>query len=822
MSSLNQPYKFTTQLGEHTIELESGKLAKLSNAAVTVRQGETVLLVNVNSTKQPREGVDFFPLSVDFEERMYAVGKIPGSFFRREGRPAESSILLSRLVDRGLRPLFPDGYFNDVQVIITPLSHDGQSPLDSLSALAASAALMISDIPFNGPIANVRIAMDAEGNLIVNPLVDQVTDSRLDLRVSGTKDAINMVECASNEIDEETMIRAIELAHQSMQPLLDVQWEMQKAIGKAKQEVALYAVPTDVNDAVRAFLGDRINSIIANTKAKEERNEAIDALKSELLVAMTDAATGETRFPKKLISEVFKNVEKETVRHRILELGERPDGRAPTQIRPLAAETDLLPRTHGSGLFTRGETQVLSLATLGTVGDTQEMDDLGAMKSKRYIHHYNFPPFSTGEAYPLRAPKRREIGHGALAENALRPMIPPMEEFPYTVRVVSEALSSNGSTSMASVCGSTLALLDAGVPLKAHVGGIAMGLVGDGSKNQILSDIQGLEDHLGDMDFKVAGTRAGINALQMDIKIDGLSMDLLRTALAQALEGRLQIIEVLEAAIPAVKADISPLAPRIDVIKIAPDKIGKLIGPGGKTIRGIQEKTGAKIDIEDDGTVYIAATDGNAAKEARALVEGLTEEVTLGRIYTGRVVSVREGLGVFVELLPGTDGLVHISQLADYHVANVEDVAKVGDEIMVMVTGIDDNGKIRLSRKAVLAGWDLETARENDKGGKRSGGGGDDRRGGGGGDRGGRGGDDRGGRGGFGGDRGGDRGGSGGGRGYGGDRGGSGGGDRNSGGGNRFDRGGNDRNSGGGDRGNRGGGGGERGGSGGNSGGNRW
>ncbi len=823
MSSLNQPHKFTTQLGEHTIELETGKLAKLSNAAVTVRQGDSVLLVTANSTKQPREGVDFFPLSVDFEERMYAIGKIPGSFFRREGRPAESSILLSRLVDRGLRPLFPDGYFNDVQIIITPLSHDDQSPLDTLAALGASAALMISDIPFNGPIANVRVSMDDEGNLIVNPTVEQVAASRLDLRVSGTKDAINMVECASNEVDEETMIRAIELAHQSMQPLLEVQWEMQKAIGKAKQEVTLYEVAADVNDAVRGFLGDRINTIIADTKMKEERRDALDTLKTELLEFLTDAETGETRFPKKLINEVFKNFEKETVRHRILELGERPDGRTPTQIRTLTAETDLLPRTHGSGLFTRGETQVLSIATLGTVGDTQEMDDLGAMKSKRYIHHYNFPPFSTGEAYPLRAPKRREIGHGALAENALRPMIPPMEEFPYTVRVVAEALSSNGSTSMASVCGATLALLDAGVPIKAHVGGIAMGLVGDGNKNQILTDIQGLEDHLGDMDFKVAGTRNGINALQMDIKIDGLSMDLLRTALGQARDARLQIIDVLEAAIPAVKADISPLAPRIDIVKIAPDKIGKLIGPGGKTIRGIQEKTGAKIDIEDDGTVYIASTDGNAAKEARALVEGLTEEVTLGKIYTGRVVSVREGLGVFVELLPGTDGLVHISQLADYHVANVEDVAKVGDEIMVMVTGIDDNGKIRLSRKAVLAGWDLETARENDKGGKRSGGGG-------GGDRGGRGGDDRGGRGGFGGDRGGrggdDRGGRGGfggdGRGNSGNRGGSGGGgDRN--GGSRFDRGG----SGGGDRGGSGGGdrGGNRGSSGGGgdrNGGNRW
>ncbi|MBA3532158.1 MAG: polyribonucleotide nucleotidyltransferase [Ardenticatenales bacterium] len=741
-------------LGNQEISIETGKLAKLAGGAVTVRMGDSVLLVTATATKEAREGQSFFPLSVDFEERMYAAGRIPGSFFRREGRPSESGILLSRLVDRGLRPLFPKGYRNDVQVIITALSHDDQAALDTMATLGASAALIISEIPFQGPIANVRIGMDANGEFIVNPSADAFESSRLDLRVSGSEDAIVMVECASSEIDEEIMIQALELAHRSMQPLLEMQKKMVEEVGKEKQTYKVFEVPEEVGQAVRGFLGDKIDRILQEANMKEARKERMDALKAELDAALMDPETGTLRYNKADVYGIMEDVNKETVRRRILEQGERPDGRRPDELRAISAEVDLLPRTHGTGLFTRGETQILSIATLGTMGDAQTLDDLGQVDEKRYLHHYNFPPFSTGEAYPLRGPKRREIGHGALAENALRPMIPPQDEFPYTIRVVSEALASNGSTSMAAVCGSTLALLDAGVPLKAPVGGIAMGLISDGERHQILTDIQGIEDHLGDMDFKVAGTRNGINALQMDIKIKGLTMDLLRQALAQARAARLKILDVMMEAIPTVRGELSPYAPRIDTIKINPDKIGKLIGPGGKTIRGIQDQTGAKIDIEEDGTVYIASTSGDGARAARAIVEALMEEVVLGRIYTGRVVNTREGLGAFVEIMPGTDGLVHISQLADYHVASVEEVVKVGDEIMVMVTDIDDNGKIRLSRQAVLEGWDLETAREKYKGGRGGRGGG----GGGGGDRGGRGGGgDRGGRGGGGGDRGGRR-----------------------------------------------------------------
>ncbi|HEX8684170.1 MAG TPA: polyribonucleotide nucleotidyltransferase [Ardenticatenaceae bacterium] len=763
MTSLNQPNRYTAMLGNHEITIETGKLAKLAGGAVTVRMGESIVLVTATAAKEPREGINFFPLSVDFEERMYAAGRIPGSFFRREGRPSESGILLSRLVDRGLRPLFPKGYRNDVQVIITALSHDDQSPLDTLAAIGASAALMISDVPFQGPIANVRIALDANGEFIVNPLADQVENSRLDLRVTGTADAINMVECASEEIDEETMVRALELAHQALQPIIELQNQMQAEIGKEKAQYKVFQVPEEVQREVRDFLGDRIGTILNETSTKTERNDRLDALKAELIAHFTDAETGQTRYDRKAIDEVREDLYKATVRRRILEQGERPDGRRPEEVRALASEVDLLPRVHGTGLFTRGETQCLSIVTLGTMGDVQALDDLGQMDEKRYIHHYNFPPFSTGEAYPLRGPRRREIGHGALSENALRPMIPLKDQFPYTIRVVSEVLASNGSTSMASVCASTLALMDAGVPLKAPVGGVAMGLISDGEQIQILTDIQGLEDHLGDMDFKVAGTRTGINALQMDIKIKGLSMDVMRRALAQAHAARMQILDVMEQAIPAPRSDLSPYAPRIATIQINPDKIGKLIGPGGKTIRAIQEQTGAKIDIEEDGTVFVATTDEAAARATRELIEALTEEVVLGRIYTGKVVNVREGLGAFVEIMPGTDGLVHISQLADYHVPNVEDVVRQGDEIMVMVTDIDGGGKIRLSRRAVLEGWDLETARENDKGGSRGGGGGGrggDRERAGGGNRGG--GGDRGGRGGGGGDR--NRGGGGGGR----------------------------------------------------------
>ena len=725
MSSLNQPHRYEAMLGDQKLIVETGKLAQLAGGAVTVRLGDSVLLVTATSAKEPREGISFFPLSVDFEERMYAAGRIPGSFFRREGRPSESSILLSRMVDRGLRPLFPKGYRNDVQIIITPLSHDDQTPLDTMATLGASAALTISAIPFLGPIANVRIAMDSEGHFIVNPTSEEVKNSRLDLRVSGTEDAINMVECASTEIDEETMVQALELAHESIQSLIEVQKQMQAELGKEKDtSYPVFEVPEEVKEAVHAFVGNQVEQIIVETTMKEERNTRLNGLYTQLKEALTDPESGELRYNKKDVAEEWESIKKSVVRQRILEFSVRPDGRQPGEIRQLKADVNLLPRTHGSGLFTRGETQVLSVATLGTIGDAQTLDDLGQQDEKRYLHHYNFPPYSTGEAYPLRGPKRREIGHGALAENAIRPMMPLQEEFPYTVRVVSEVLASNGSSSMASVCGSTLALMDAGVPLKAPVGGIAMGLVSDGTRAQILTDIQGLEDHVGDMDFKVAGTREGINALQMDIKIKGLSMDLLREALKQAREARFKIIDVIENTIPHPRAELSPYAPRIEIINILPDKIGKVIGPGGKTIRGIQDQTGAKIDIEEDGTIYIASSDQAAAQAARKLIEALTEDVELGRIYTGRVVNIRPGLGAFVEVLPGTDGLVHISQLANYHVRRVDDVVQVGDEIMIMVTDIDKDEKIRLSRRAVLEGWDLETARANDSGGRTGGRGG--------------------------------------------------------------------------------------------------
>nr|MBA2389123.1 polyribonucleotide nucleotidyltransferase [Geodermatophilaceae bacterium] len=549
-------------------------------------------------------------------------------------------------------------------------------------------------------------------------------------------------ECASTEVDEETMVQALDLAHKSIQPIIELQLRMREEVGEPKQAYKVFALPEEMAREARDWLGDKVDQIIQETSMKEERSDRMDALKAEMLAAFTDEGSGELRHPKGNLVEVLDTVKKETVRRRILEHGERPDGRRPEELRALSARVDLLPRTHGTGLFSRGETQVLSIATLGTTGEAQTLDDLGQMDEKRYLHHYNFPPFSTGETWPLRGPKRREIGHGALAENALRVMIPPPDEFPYTIRVVSEVLASNGSTSMASVCGSTLALLDAGVPLKASVAGIAMGLISDGERAQILTDIQGVEDHLGDMDFKVAGTREGINALQMDVKISGLSMDLMRRALGQARDARLKILDVMEETISSPRSELSPYAPRIDTIRISPDKIGKLIGPGGKTIRGIQDQTGAKIDIEEDGTVYIASTDGEAASAARALIEALTEEIQLGRIYTGRVTTTRDGLGAFVEILPGTDGLVHISQLADYRVPNVEDVVKVGDEIMVMVTDVGDGNKIRLSRRAVLEGWSLEEARENDRAiGSGGGGRGGDRGGRGGGDRGGRGGD---------------------------------------------------------------------------------
>jgi len=741
-----QKFTYAAKIGGNTITIETGTLAKLAGGAVTVRSGDSVILATACGAK-PREGVDFFPLSVDYEERLYAAGRIPGSFQRREGRQSDQAILISRLVDRPLRPLFPKGMMNEVQVIVTALARDPDVHLDILSVIGASAAVTLSDIPWEGPIGAVRIGF-IDGELVVNPSVTQMAASTLDLRMAGTADAILMVEAGADEIPEDMMLEALKLGHEAMQPIIALQNQMRAELGKPKFTYTAVEADRAVEAAAATWLGDRVRDAIAQNPGKEAQYSAIAALKQELVTAL-----GETHDPKAL-AQAFDSIEKTVVRGRILTDKIRPDGRNHTEIRPISVEAGVLPRVHGSGLFTRGETQILTVATLGTPGDAQTLDTLNAEESKRYMHHYNFPPFSTGEVAPSRGPRRREIGHGALAERALEPMIPAQESFPYTLRLVSEALSSNGSTSMASVCGSTLALMDAGVPIKAPVAGIAMGLITDGDvtsaglRYAILSDIQGLEDHLGDMDFKVAGTAHGINALQMDIKIHGLTYKILEEALAQAREGRLFIMEKMLAVLPEPRKHLSVHAPRILTTHIDPEKIGKVIGPGGKMIRSLQETYKVKIDIEDDGSVFVSGAEGVGAEQALAEIEQMTEEVKIGRIYTGKVVRI-ESYGCFVQIAPGVDGMVHISQLADYRVPRVEDVVQLDDEITVMVTDIDPAGKIRLSRQAVLEGWTAEEARNRDRqpsggnsGGGRSGGPGGFRNGDRGGDRG-RGGPDR-------------------------------------------------------------------------------
>ena len=700
-------YQFSATMGEQAVQLETGKLAGQAGGAVTVRWGDTTLLVTATMSRQVREAIDFLPLIVDFEERLYAAGRIPGSFFRREGRPPESAILIDRLVDRAIRPLFPKDLRNELQVIITPLSKDKEHQADVLSVIGASAALMISDIPFAGPVGAVRVGYIGD-ELIFNPTVPQMQQSELDLRLAGTAEAIIMVEGDGREVSEELVVRAMEAGYQAIQPLINLQQEIRKGVGKPKRDYVPFTIPDELREVVREKMAGPLAETVASTTMKTERVEALEALQNELL-----AELGEKWEPQQ-VKQVFDELLREIVRKRILEEGIRPDGRGPADIRPLSAEVGLLQRTHGSGLFMRGETQVLSVATLGTPREEQRIDDLSAEETKRYIHHYNFPPYSTGETRFLRGPRRREIGHGALAERALLPMIPAEEEFPYTIRVVSDVLSSNGSTSQASICGSSLALMDAGVPIKAPVAGMAMGLVMRDSQYRILTDIQGMEDHLGDMDFKVAGTRKGITAIQMDIKIRGITSQLLKEALAQAREARLKVLDVMEETIPAPRPEMSPYAPRITILQIDSEKIGLVIGPGGKTIRSIQEETGASIDIEDDGTIYIASTDGPSAQKAQEMVEALVQEAQVGKIYRGRVVRITD-YGAFVEILPNQDGMVHISQLDSGHVQRVEDVVHVGDEIMVMVIDIDRQGKIRLSRQAVLEGWTAQEARSRDR-----------------------------------------------------------------------------------------------------------
>jgi len=701
-------HTFTTKLGEQSLTLETGKLAQQAGGTVTITSGDTKLLVTATMSRDVREGISFFPLTVDFEERLYAAGRIPGSFFRREGRPPESATLIARLTDRPLRPLFPKKMRNDVQVIITPLSQDEQHESDILSIIGASAALTISDVPFDGPIGATRVGY-IDNELVVNPTLPEMEESALDLRLAGTAEAILMVEANANGVEEGILVEALRSGHEAIQDTIRTQKEMREAVGRPKREYRLYGVvPDELVDKVRQEASAKIEEAVYGAGDKEERDNRVRALQNEMVARLEEA------WDEKLIKEALDKVMRDIIRQRTINEGVRADGRRPDEIRSLSAEVGLLPRAHGSGLFTRGETQVLSVATLGTPREEQMIDDLSPRERKRYMHHYNFPPYSTGETWPLRGPKRREIGHGALGEKALRPMLPDEDEFAYTLRVVSDVLSSNGSTSMASICGSTLALMDAGVPIKAPVGGIAMGLMKQDDRYQVLTDIQGLEDHIGDMDFKVAGTREGVTALQMDIKISGISYELLEEALGQAREARLQILDAMSEAISEPRQDLSPYAPRMTIMQVDPSKLGAVIGSGGKTVRSIEEECDVDVDIEDDGTIYIAATSGPCAEKAQAMIEALTEEPEVGQIYTGRVVRTAD-FGAFVEILPNTDGMVHISQLSNEYVDSVEDVVQVGDEIMVMVTNIDREGKVRLSRQAVLEGWTPEEARAADR-----------------------------------------------------------------------------------------------------------
>jgi polyribonucleotide nucleotidyltransferase len=703
--------RFTATLGEAVLNIETGKLAQLAGGAITIRCGDTKLLVTATMSRDAREGTNFFPLTVNFEQRLYAAGRIPGSFFRREGRPPESATLVARLTDRPIRPLFPKKMRNDVQVIITPLSQDEEYPLDVLSVIGSSVALTISDVPFGGPIGATRVGY-INGELVINPTIPQMEESSLDLRVAGTADALLMVEADAHEVSEEVIVSALRRGHEAIQDTIRVQHEMREAVGKPKQVYASQALlPDELRGIVRNQVDGRLSEAVYGAANKTERDEGIRSLQKELVEHLRED------WEEREIIEALDDVLRELVRRRTVEEGIRADGRTPETIRPLWGEVGLSPRAHGSGLFTRGETQALSIATLGTPREAQTLDDLSPEEIKRYMHHYNFPPYSTGETWVLRGPRRRDIGHGALSERALLPVIPDEDDFPYTIRVVTEVLSSNGSTSMASVCASTLSLMDAGVPIKAPVAGIAMGLIMEGDRYRVLTDIQGLEDHLGDMDFKVAGTRGGVTALQMDIKLAGISYEIMAEALEQARRARLQIIDEIEATIPAPREDLSPYAPRMTILHVNPDKLGAVIGPGGKTIRSLEEECGVSIDIEDDGSIYIASTSGPAAEKAQAMIEALTEEPEVGRIYTGRVVRVKD-FGAFVEILPNIDGMVHISQLSENYVSNVKDVVQVGDEIMVMVTNIDHEGKIRLSRQAVLKGWTPEQAQAADKPGR--------------------------------------------------------------------------------------------------------
>lgn len=685
---------FTYELGGRTLTVEYGKMAKQANAAVLVRYGETAVLSTVTASSQPST-LDFFPLTVNYEERLYAVGKIPGGFIKREGRPSEKAILASRLIDRPIRPLFPEGFRNEVQVVNIVMSVDQDCSSEIAAMIGTSIALSISDVPFNGPIGGAVVGR-INGEFVLNPTVEQQTQSDIHLVVAGTKDAINMVEAGADEVPEEIMLEAIMFGHDHIRSIVGFIEDIQAKVGKPKMEVVLHAVDPEIDKAVREYALERLVEAV-RVEEKQARQDAIDSIKEETLEHFAEIYPEDA----KAISEVLYTIVKDEVRRLITHDKIRPDGRAIDEIRPISGEVNLLARTHGSGLFTRGQTQALSICTLGALGDVQILDGLGIEESKRFMHHYNFPPFSVGEARPLRPPGRREIGHGALGERALEPVIPSEEEFPYTIRLVSEVLESNGSTSQASICASTLAMMDAGVPIKSPVAGIAMGLVKSGDHVTVLSDIQGMEDHLGDMDFKVAGTRDGVTALQMDIKIDGINREILEQALKQAREGRIHILERMLEAISQPRDHLSKFAPKILTMKIHPDKIRDVIGPGGKIINKIIEETGVKIDIEQDGRIFIASVDEAMNQRAKQIIEDLVREVAVGQTYLGTVKRI-EKFGAFVEVFSGKEGLVHISQLAEERVAKVEDVVSIGDQIMVKVVEIDNQGRINLSRKVLL------------------------------------------------------------------------------------------------------------------------
>jgi polyribonucleotide nucleotidyltransferase len=700
------PESISVEVGGRTLVIETGELAKQANGSALVRYGDqNVVLCAVTASAQPREGIDFFPLTCDFEEKMYAAGKIPGGYIKREGRPTEHGTLSSRQIDRPLRPLFPDGFRNDVQVIATVLSIDPELDADVLATCAAGAALAISDIPFEKTVAAVRVGRDENGEFVCNPAIPQYETGGMDIVVAGTADAVMMVEGGMKEVSEEEFLGAVAFAHENIKTIVKAIDELAKRVGKPKGEYPIHKPNADLKAWVeKTFQKDVAKAM--RVIEKSARNEAFAALtrdtaiakcKDEALRALLEDSKN------KDFEKILKGMEEEELRNMVVDEGLRPDGRKPDEIRPIWCKTHYVPRVHGSGVFTRGQTQVFSAATLGSIGDEQRLDWIIEVPNKRYMHFYNFPPYSTGETRPMRGPGRREIGHGHLAERALVPVLPEEAEFPYTIRVISEVLESNGSSSMASVCGSTLSLMDAGVPIKKHVAGVAMGLVLKGKKHRVLTDIQGLEDALGEMDFKVAGTVDGITAIQMDIKVTGITIDIMREAMEEAKKSRFFIIDKLKEAIAQPREDLSPYAPRMIVLNINPDKIKDVIGPGGKVINKIIADTGVKIDIENDGRVFIASPDGEGAAKAKAMVEALTKEVQVGETYLGTVTRLMN-FGAFVAFLPGKEGLVHISQLAPQRVEKVEDVVKIGDQIMVRVMEIDSQGRINLSRKAVLNG----------------------------------------------------------------------------------------------------------------------